>query len=103
MIYMDRKLKEAKKKAKELNIPNWETLKTSRAQNKRFSIKSPSGKLINFGLWPFDTGDGTFLDHKNEKIKSAWYARHSKILKIGGGRAIDDPESPAFYSARILW
>ena len=100
---MDRKLKEAKKKAKELNIPNWETLKTSSAKNKRFAIKSPSGKTINFGLWPFETGNGTFLDHKDEKLKGAWYARHSKIYLKGGGRAMDDPESPAFYSAKILW
>jgi hypothetical protein len=95
------KLQEAKVIAKNKKIENWETLNISKAKNKRFSIKSPSGKLINFGLWPFK-GEGTFLDHKDIKIRDAWRARHIKILK-DGKKAYENKESPEYYSWNILW
>jgi hypothetical protein len=100
-MYKFIKLEEAKAIAKNKKIENWETLNISKAKNKRFSIKSPSGKLINFGLWPFK-GDGTFLDHRDNKIRDAWRARHSKILK-NGKKAYEDKESPEYYSWEILW
>jgi hypothetical protein len=98
---MDRLLNKAKAIAKSKNIDNWITLNISNAKNKRFSIKSPSGKLINFGLWEFK-GKGTFLDHNDTKIRDAWRARHSKILK-DGKKAYMDKESPEYYSWNILW
>jgi len=98
---MDRLLNKAKAIAKSKNIVNWQTLDISKAKNKRFSIKSPNGKLINFGLWEFK-GKGTFLDHGDIKIRDAWRARHSKILK-DGKKAYEDKESPEYYSWNILW
>ena len=98
---MDRLLSEAKKKAKTIGIVNWETLETSKAKDKRFSIISPSGKKINFGLFPFK-GKGSFLDHKDIKIKEAWQARHRKIMK-DGKPAYLNKESPDYYSWNILW
>jgi hypothetical protein len=98
---MSRLLSEAKKVAKSKNIINWDTLEISKAKDKRFSIKSPTGKLINFGLWPFK-GQGTFLDHKDDKIKENWRARHSKIMKDGKPSYLNK-ESPEYYSWNILW
>jgi hypothetical protein len=98
---MDRLLSEAKKKAKSIEIVNWETLEPSKAKDKRFSIISPSGKKINFGLFPFK-GKGSFLDHKDIKIKEAWQARHRKIMK-DGKPAYLNKESADYYSWNILW
>jgi hypothetical protein len=98
---MDRLLSEAKKKAKSIGIVNWDTLEISKAKDKRFSIITPTGKKINFGLYPFK-GKGTFLDHKDIKIKEAWQARHKKIMK-DGKPAYLNKESPDYYSWNILW
>lgn len=97
----DRKLLLAKIIAKEKGIDNWDTLEISDAKNKRFSIISPDGNKINFGLYPFK-GKGTYIDHLDENIRDAWRARHSKILK-DGKPAYMNPESPEFYSWNILW
>jgi hypothetical protein len=98
---MDRLLNKAKKIAKSKSIVNWNTLEIAKAKDKRFSIISPSGKKINFGLFPFK-GQGTFIDHGDIKIRDAWRARHSKILK-DGKKAYEDKESPEYYSYNILW
>ena len=98
---MDRLLNKARKIAKDKNIINWQTLEISEAKNKRFSIMSPSGKKINFGLWPFK--QGTFLDHQDTKIRDAWRARHSKILLKDKTLAYKNKESPEYYSWSILW
>jgi hypothetical protein len=100
-IIMNRLLAEAKKVAKKKKIQNWETLQVSKVKDKRFSIITPSGRLINFGLYPFK-GDGTFLDHDDVNIREAWRARHSKI-KVGSNLAYKDKESPEYYSWNILW
>lgn len=98
---MSRFLTEAKKIAKSKNITNWDTLEISKAKDKRFSIISPNGKKINFGLYPFK-GKGTFLDHNDDKIKESWRARHSKIMKDGKPSYLNK-ESPEYYSWNILW
>lgn len=98
---MDRLLNKAKQIAKSKNIVNWNTLELAKAKDKRFSIISPSGKKINFGLWEFK-GKGTFLDHNDNKIRDAWRARHSKILK-DGKKAYEDKESPEYFNWNILW
>lgn len=95
-----RNLESAKRVAKEKGIANYDTLKISNASGKRFSIKSHSGKLINFGAYPFK--DGTFIDHGDEKIRSAWKARHIKIMKEGKPAYLN-PESPEYYAWNILW
>ena len=94
----DRKLKEARAVAKKKGIK--EEINISNAKNKRFSV-IVDGKTINFGLFEF-SGRGTFLDHKDEKIRDAWRARHSKILK-DGKPAYLNKNSPEYYSWNILW
>jgi len=94
----NRKLKQAQQIADKKGLGK---LEISLANDKRFSIRSPAGKLINFGQWPH-TGKGAFIDHGDEKIKEAWKARHSKIMK-DGKPAYLNPESAEFYSWHILW
>lgn len=43
------------------------------------------------------------LNHGDNKIKKAWYARHSKIKRKDGTLAIKDPSSASYHSAKILW
>lgn len=94
----NRKLKQAQQISNKLGLGK---LEISLANDKRFAIRSPSGKLINFGQWPH-TGKGTFLDHRDEKLKDAWQARHSKIMRQGKPAYLD-PESPEYYSWNLLW
>jgi hypothetical protein len=86
-------------------IPQLETLSISERTGKRFKIRNPDNtKWIHFGLYPFKYG--TYIDHKNDDIRSAWFARHSQIYIDRDGRrykAINYPNSPDFYSSRILW
>jgi hypothetical protein len=97
---MDRKLNEARKIAKAKGIIKQDNeLQISNAKNKRFVIIK-DGKRINFGVWPISTG--TYLDHKDDKIRTAWRARHSKIMK-NNKPAYLDKTSPEYYSWHILW
>jgi hypothetical protein len=99
---MDRKLKEARVIALNKGIIKLpEQLQLSKAKNKRFVIVNNDGLRINFGLWPF-TGSGTYLDHKDDKLKSSWRSRHSKIMKAGKPAYLDKT-SPEYYAWRILW
>ena len=72
----------------------------SNAKGKRFNIRV-DGYLINFGVWPY-SGKGTFIDHKDKDIRTAWRARHSKILR-NGKPAYLQRDSPEFYSWNLLW
>lgn len=87
--------------AKKKGLSNWDTLKYSKAKGKRFSIESPDGKLINFGLE--NPKKGTFLDHGDKTIQKNWKARHSKITLKDGSLAYKNKESPAYYSYHLLW
>ena len=60
-----------------------------------------NNKTINFGLWPF-SANGTYIDHHDNKIRDAWRARHSKIMK-DGKTAYLDKSSPEYYSWNLLW
>ena len=95
---MDRQLLKVQKIAKAKGLPE---VSVSKAAGKRFSIKSPSGKVLNFGQWPY-SGKGTFIDHGDEKILKAWQARHSKIMR-DGKPAYLNKESPEYYSWNLLW
>ena len=94
-----RKLDVARKIARKKGIKG--QIDISERKNKRFKIKRPDGQIIHFGVWPFK-GHGTYIDHNDDKIRKAWQARHSKIMK-DGSPAYLNPNSPDFYSFRILW
>ena len=96
---MYHKLATVRRIAKELGING--TLEVSNKKNKRFQITLSNGTNIHFGQWPFN-GRGAFIDHKDEKVKKAWQARHSKIL-IDGEPAYLNIYSPEYYSWHLLW
>ena len=96
---MYRKLSVVRRIAKELGING--VIENSDRTNKRFMITLTNGKVIHFGLWPYN-GRGAFIDHKDEKLLNAWRARHSKIL-IDDEPAYLNPYSPEYYSWHLLW
>ena len=67
-------------------------------KNKKFYVVYDN-KIIHFG----SPTAKTFLEHKDEKKRDAWYARHSKILNKDGQAVINLKSSASFWSARILW
>lgn len=83
-------------------ITDPEQLQISTRNNKRFMVLTNSGEVIHFGIWPY-LGKGTFIDHKDDKIRTAWKARHSKIKLKSGQLAYESPYSPEYWSWHILW
>jgi hypothetical protein len=53
-------------------------------------------KTVHFGSGKL-TGKGTYLEHKNNKIKNAWIARH----KVNG--TFENPFTASSLSYWILW
>ncbi len=96
---MYRKLSVVKRIAKELGIKG--KLEVSNKTNKRFMITLDDNSVIHFGQWLYK-GRGAFIDHHDNKIKSAWQARHSKIMK-DGEPAYLNPNSAEYYSWHLLW
>jgi hypothetical protein len=70
----------------------------SDVKNKRFYVIYKK-KKINFGL----QGGSTFIDHKDEKKRKAWRARHSKIRNKEGQLVHKLKTSPDYWSWNILW
>ena len=71
-------------------------LKKSDRKGKRFVIEMPEmGHSHHFGALPFDKG--TYIDHKNDKIKKAWIARHK------GDKNWNNKHSCIYYSRYLLW
>lgn len=71
--------------------------------NKKFSIiyhrDDGTEKIINYGA----EGMSDFTQHKDEDRRRRFWSRFSGRKKKDGTRFIDDPESPLFWSARLLW
>jgi hypothetical protein len=70
----------------------------SKNKNKRFYVIYDD-KLINFG----SKNGSTFYDHKDKIKKVSWYARHSKIKDKNNKYVINNPYSPSYWSANLLW
>ena len=96
---MYRKLSVVKRLAKELNIKG--KIENSDRKNKRFMITLDDNSIIHFGLFPYK-GQGTFIDHHDEKLLNAWQARHMKIMK-DSKPAYLNIYSPLYYSWHLLW
>jgi hypothetical protein len=69
----------------------------SNRKGKRFYVIY-NNKPIHFG----SNTNNTFIDHHDEKIRKAWKARHSKILK-DGKPAYKNKTSAEFWSYNLLW
>ncbi len=70
----------------------------SNMKGKRFYVRY-MGKKIHFGA----KGGQTFLDHRDEKKRKAWLARHSKIRDKQGRKVINLKTSASYWSKNILW
>ena len=95
----DRKLAIVKQIARKKGFK--EEIYLSKAKNKRFAV-IVDGKIVNFGLYEFK-GKGTYIDHKDEKLRDAWRARHSKILLKDGTPAYKNKNSPDYWAWNLLW
>ena len=70
----------------------------STAKGKRFFVVY-KGKRINFG----SKIGKAFIDHRDNTIKRAWQARHSKIRLKDGRLAHKVKSSPAWWAYHLLW
>lgn len=97
--FTEKQMKEMFNKIRRLN-PEVSGIGYSTRKNKRMfvDIGDPIKKRIHFGA----KGGQTYADHRDEKKRKAWRARHSKILK-NGKPAYKDKTSPEFYAWHILW
>ena len=92
-----------------MKIGKYNYEKSTRKDKKLMTIVD--GKRVHFGGNPntskhFKDKTGLLdkkLNHGDNKIKKAWYARHSKIKRKDGTLAINNPSSPSYHSAKILW
>ena len=67
----------------------------SKAKDKKYSIRNPQGRLINFGNIEYED----YTKHKNDDRRERYLKRSTKIK----GNWKDDPYSPNMMSIRLLW
>jgi len=73
-------------------------LNKSNRKNKRLKVEMLNFPEIKDHIHHFGSDVGsTYIDHKDDKKKSAWVARHS-VSKFW-----DNIHSPLFYSRHLLW
>lgn len=71
-------------------------------KDKKYSVRTPSGKLIHFGARGMQQykdqalGKYSKLNHGDKKRRDRYRSRHSKDM-------YNDPERPSYYSWRYLW
>jgi len=81
-------------------------IQRSTKKDKKFMVRSPSGKLVHFAqkgygdfhMWQLARGMKFALKKRSRYIKS-----HKAILLKDGTPAYKNPESPEFYSIRATW
>lgn len=70
----------------------------SPVKTKRFQVVMDNGRKYNFGL----KGGSTYIDHKDNKKRKAYWARH--YANKAEAQLIDNLiPSPALFSAYLLW
>lgn len=73
-------------------------LEKSKNKGKRYKVTMKGFDGIEPHSHHFGSDVGkTFIDHKDEKKKKAWEARHSK------DKGYDNIHSGIFYSKKLLW
>jgi hypothetical protein len=73
-------------------------LSKSKNKGKRLKVEMIGFEGIKDHIHHFASDVGqTFIDHQDEKKKSAWVARHSV------NKNWDNIHSPIFYSKTLLW
>jgi hypothetical protein len=81
--------------------------KKSTSKGKKLMTKV-NNKTIHFGdssmqHYKDKTGIWKSKDHGDAKRRKNYRSRHGGILLKDGSKAINDPNSPAYHSYRILW
>ena len=69
-------------------------LTNSKKKGKRYRI-TMEDHHHDFGVFPFKSG--TFIDHQDEKKKTAWIARHKK------NKNYNSKHSAIYHSRKLLW
>ena len=84
--------------------------KKSTRANKKYMVKTPSGKWIHFGArnmehYKDQTGLGLYshLDHNDKLRRQRYLARAQGIKNKQGEYTYKDPESANYYSVTFLW
>lgn len=84
--------------------------KESTMKNKKYMVKTPSGRWIHFGAREMEhfrdsTGLGLFthLNHGDKERRRRYLARAKGIKDKNGNLTWNNPESPNYYSIRYLW
>ena len=75
-------------------MPLTAILSKSTKPEKRYQIKVEN-KTIHFG----SKGGSTYIDHKNEKTKQAWIARH----KVNENWDKSGLKTAGFWAKHLLW
>ena len=70
----------------------------SNRKNKKFAVATPKG-FIHFG----DKRYKDYTQHKDENRRRSYLKRAAGILDKNGRKTINNPYSPNFWAARILW
>jgi TFIIF-interacting CTD phosphatase-like protein len=71
----------------------------SEKKDKKFKVKTPSGKVIHFGNSLYED----FTQHKDEKRRKSYCARSAGIRNKQGKLTKDNKESANYYARRHLW
>lgn len=82
--------------------------KISTRENKKYMIKSPSGKIVHFGDTRYEQyrdkiGHYKHLDHGDRVRRSNYLKRAMAIKDKNGNLTYKNPESANYYSVRYLW
>ena len=71
----------------------------SERKDKKFKVKTPSGKVIHFGHSLYED----FTQHKDEKRRASYLARAKGIKDKNGNLTWKDKNSANYWSIKILW
>jgi hypothetical protein len=86
------------------------TFSKSNRSGKKYSVKTPSGKIVHFGSsvsehYNDSTGLGAWShkNHNDEKRRASYLARSSGIKNKSGQLTKNNKESANYYSINYLW
>ena len=71
----------------------------SERKDKKFKVKTPSGKIIHFGHSLYED----FTQHRDEVRKKNYCARSAGIKDKSGKLTKNNKEKSNYYARRFLW
>ena len=91
--------KEFKKLTRNAKILGAESLDYSTRKNNKYMVTLPSGKKVHFGSSKYPD----YLTHKDKDRRDKYLARATKIKNKQGKLTYNNPESPNYWSTKLLW